>query len=369
MWQAGTTAYGARCRSIAGCCFRGVVTLKLCLLLPVCTTQLAHYQHSARACGRYISNHRLREVRAPWLVGAWVALVLSALVPDTGTLVYQRASDAVLQCSRVSCSYEQALRRVERGVHVGKRGASHPEHRCNILGLLRPRFAAVSVREGDSNDGQHRSPWYVLGCRSVMCHRTMLLTLSRCSRRGGDGAVAVGGAFILGLYTRLATPYHCVFLINEFSTPFVNFHHFMVVSKHRGPAFTINGVLMWLSFFVFRMVFNSYVVVRVVTAVSCRGWRWCRKRISFLSRCRHACMHVHAAEHPALDGLAIPSRATAAGHPAGVALLHQPGAECHLVREDDPGSVEGTRRLQTQGRVKGDHMGSFFLVDALCSFW
>ncbi len=33
--------------------------------------------------------------------------------------------------------------------------------------------------------------------------------------------VVIGSAFIVGLATQLATPYHCAFLINEVSTPFV----------------------------------------------------------------------------------------------------------------------------------------------------
>ncbi len=76
-------------------------------------------------------------------------------------------------------------------------------------------------------------------------------------------AVAVGGAFVLGLSTRLATPYHCVFLVNEGSTPFVNMHFFLTKAGNRGPLYKANGFMMWLAFLLFRIVANVYLWVRV----------------------------------------------------------------------------------------------------------
>ena len=72
----------------------------------------------------------------------------------------------------------------------------------------------------------------------------------------------MGGAFALGLYTHLATPYHCIFLLNEVSTPFVNAHYFLHRSGNRGSAYQTNGFLMWLSFLVFRIIANPILLVR-----------------------------------------------------------------------------------------------------------
>lgn len=72
--------------------------------------------------------------------------------------------------------------------------------------------------------------------------------------------VVVGSAFAIGLATQLATPYHCAFLINEVSTPFVNAHFFLHTSGNKGTIYKLNGFLMWLSFFLFRIVLNPYLL-------------------------------------------------------------------------------------------------------------
>ncbi len=76
-----------------------------------------------------------------------------------------------------------------------------------------------------------------------------------------------GGALLLGLLTRVGTPYHSLFMINELSTPFVNAHYMLHKSGRSGSVtYVLNGVFMWLTFLVFRMVANSFLMV-------CRGGR------------------------------------------------------------------------------------------------
>lgn len=103
--------------------------------------------------------------------------------------------------------------------------------------------------------------------------------------------LVIGTGFLSGLYAGFVTPYHILFLLNEASTPFVNIHWWICdrmkhvkasvrpqVSSATATATTdiqtltalrtYNGVAMWLSFLVARVIVNSFIVYTIVQHVS-----------------------------------------------------------------------------------------------------
>ncbi len=65
-------------------------------------------------------------------------------------------------------------------------------------------------------------------------------------------------AFLLGVYSRVGTYYMSSMLLNEISTLFLNLNYFLAASKsyHNGAVYKINAVLLLLTFFLARVVFN-----------------------------------------------------------------------------------------------------------------
>lgn len=67
-------------------------------------------------------------------------------------------------------------------------------------------------------------------------------------------------AFALGVCTTVGTFYMGCLLLNEASTPFVNFNFFMAcANKQNTLCYKLNGALLWLSFFIFRLILCIYL--------------------------------------------------------------------------------------------------------------
>lgn len=69
------------------------------------------------------------------------------------------------------------------------------------------------------------------------------------------------------LLTNTAIAYSCILLVNEASTPFVNVF-FVTKDSWKGLRVQINGFLMWLSYAVFRIAFNTVVGVSMVQTLA-----------------------------------------------------------------------------------------------------
>lgn len=87
-----------------------------------------------------------------------------------------------------------------------------------------------------------------------------------------DFAMTVHHAVVLasyfsGIAQSLALPYQALFLINEASSPFLNWH-FQFAGKRGGNIRTINGGLLWLAYLMCRIVANTYLTWSVVTTSS-----------------------------------------------------------------------------------------------------
>jgi len=76
--------------------------------------------------------------------------------------------------------------------------------------------------------------------------------------------VFIGAAFILGLITNVGRPYHFIFLIEEFSTPFLNAK---TLYKYNEKVSTIYAMLFALTFFLVRIVVGTYTSATVYYTV------------------------------------------------------------------------------------------------------
>lgn len=68
---------------------------------------------------------------------------------------------------------------------------------------------------------------------------------------------------ITGTYTKVGLPFHCMFLINEASTPFVN-NHAMYGKNKKWPYLVPNGLAMFLSYLFCRILLNAYLTYGMV---------------------------------------------------------------------------------------------------------
>lgn len=73
--------------------------------------------------------------------------------------------------------------------------------------------------------------------------------------------------YAVGTAHGLAAPYHALFLINEASSPFLNWH-FQCAGKRGGCVRAANGSLLWATYLVFRIVANTFLTWSVVTTSS-----------------------------------------------------------------------------------------------------
>ncbi|RYG50988.1 hypothetical protein EON66_11265 [archaeon] len=72
-----------------------------------------------------------------------------------------------------------------------------------------------------------------------------------------------------GVVYGVGIPYQALFLINEASTPFVNVH-FSIKSK--GLVRTLNGLGMWLTYLLFRVVANTVLLASCMRTVTPHVW-------------------------------------------------------------------------------------------------
>jgi len=74
-------------------------------------------------------------------------------------------------------------------------------------------------------------------------------------------------AFVLGLYLNVGTVFMASFIINEISTPFLHFRwYFSRMKKRDSLLATINNLIFALTYFIFRGIWNTYVVIVLCTA-------------------------------------------------------------------------------------------------------
>mmetsp|Transcript_46073 Transcript_46073/g.74097 ORF Transcript_46073/g.74097 Transcript_46073/m.74097 type:complete len:173 (+) Transcript_46073:369-887(+) len=88
-------------------------------------------------------------------------------------------------------------------------------------------------------------------------------------------------AFFLGVATHIGTFYMASFLVNEASTIFYNLNHFLSIDPEWKQlwVYKANGILLAVSFLIFRIAFNGYNLYLMAThswwnlAVKRKMWR------------------------------------------------------------------------------------------------
>lgn len=98
---------------------------------------------------------------------------------------------------------------------------------------------------------------------ATFAHHGTILQSSRARVVGHCGCCTgiVGVGFVIGLVNQFCTPYHVLFLLNEASTPFVNAHYFLRGCDRQIRI--LNGIMMWLTFFLFRICVNSAILLSI----------------------------------------------------------------------------------------------------------
>lgn len=84
-------------------------------------------------------------------------------------------------------------------------------------------------------------------------------------------------AFTYGVYTHIGTYFMSCFLINELSTPGLNANFFLAAigDAAKGTIYKLNGAILFMVFFVARVLFNLYVVCLLLLT-------WYQLRVIFL---------------------------------------------------------------------------------------